>query len=58
MYSSDHITLYVHLQIIPHRPEKFEGQLDFGTMGVKENKSVLFTLVNDNPIEVSSGVFM
>lgn len=43
----------VLLQIVPHRPEKFEGQLDFGTMGVKENRSVLFTLVNDNPIEVS-----
>ena len=41
-----------HLQIIPHRPEKFEGQLDFGTMGVRENRSILFTLLNDNPIEV------
>ena len=40
------------LQIIPHRPEKFEGQLDFGTMGVRENRSILFTLLNDNPIEV------
>ena len=39
-------------QIIPHRPEKFEGQLDFGTMGVRENRSILFTLINDNPIEV------
>ena len=42
------------LQIIPHRPEKFEGQLDFGTMGVRENRSILFTLLNDNPIEVCS----
>ncbi|XP_060574251.1 transmembrane protein 131-like isoform X2 [Ruditapes philippinarum] len=43
------------LKIVPHRPEKLEGQLDFGTMGVKENKSVLFTLINDNPVTVYFG---
>lgn len=47
------ITVYnAQLKIIPHRPEKFEGQLDFGTMGVRENRSILFTLINDNPIEL------
>ncbi|XP_052281424.1 LOW QUALITY PROTEIN: transmembrane protein 131-like [Dreissena polymorpha] len=40
------------IKIIPHTPQKLEGQLDFGTLGVKENKSVLFTIVNDNPIEL------
>ncbi|XP_052793068.1 transmembrane protein 131-like isoform X2 [Mya arenaria] len=40
------------LKIKPHDPQKLEGQLDFGTMGVKENRSVLFTLINDNPIEL------
>ncbi|XP_053399004.1 transmembrane protein 131-like isoform X2 [Mercenaria mercenaria] len=43
------------LKIVPHRPEKQEGQLDFGTMGVRENKSVLFTLINDNPVTVHFG---
>lgn len=40
-------------QVIPHRPEKFKGQFDFGTMGVKEKRSMIFTLRNDNPIDVS-----
>ncbi|XP_064610189.1 transmembrane protein 131-like isoform X2 [Liolophura sinensis] len=40
------------LQIIPHRPEKFKGQLDFGTMGVEEKRSMTFTLRNDNPVPV------
>ncbi|WAQ99558.1 TM131-like protein [Mya arenaria] len=29
------------LKIKPHDPQKLEGQLDFGTMGVKENRSVM-----------------
>lgn len=52
-YENDRDNLLLSFQIVPHRPEKQEGQLDFGTMGVKENKSVLFTLINDNPVTVS-----
>ncbi|KAL3880716.1 hypothetical protein ACJMK2_032934, partial [Sinanodonta woodiana] len=45
------------LKIVPHRPEKFEGQLDFGTMGVGEKRSMLFTVINDNPVDVYIGEF-
>ncbi|XP_061164811.1 transmembrane protein 131-like isoform X1 [Saccostrea echinata] len=43
------------LTVIPHRPEKFKGQFDFGTMGVEEKRSMIFTLRNDNPIDVHIG---
>ncbi|XP_048778429.1 transmembrane protein 131-like isoform X3 [Ostrea edulis] len=43
------------LKVIPHRPEKFKGQFDFGTMGVEEKRSMIFTLQNDNPIDVHIG---
>ncbi|KAL5012217.1 hypothetical protein ScPMuIL_010768 [Solemya velum] len=45
------------LKIIHHRPEKFEGQLDFGTMGIGERKNMIFTIRNDNPVDVVVGDF-
>ncbi|OWF37267.1 transmembrane protein 131-like isoform X2 [Mizuhopecten yessoensis] len=43
------------LKVIPHRPERFKGQLDFGTMGIQETRSMVFTLRNDNPVDVHIG---
>lgn len=40
------------MRVIHHRPEKFEGQLDFGTLGVGECRSMIFTIRNDNPIDI------
>ncbi|XP_071088410.1 transmembrane protein 131-like isoform X1 [Haliotis cracherodii] len=44
-------------KVIHHRPEKFKGQLDFGTMGVGESRSMIFTVRNDNPVDVVVGEF-
>ena len=41
------------VQVVHHRPEILKGQLDFGTMGVEEPRSMTFTLRNDNPVDVS-----
>lgn len=41
-------------QVIHHRPEKSQGQMDFGTMGVGESRSMIFTIRNDNPVDVST----
>ena len=41
------------LKVVHHRPEIFKGQLDFGTLGVEEKRSMTFTLRNDNPVDVS-----
>ena len=41
-------------QVIHHRPEKSKGQMDFGTMGVGESGSMIFTIRNDNPVDVST----
>ncbi|GAB1597873.1 transmembrane protein 131-like isoform X1 [Argonauta hians] len=38
------------LKIIHHRPEKSKGQLDFGTTGVGEHRSITFTVQNNNPV--------
>ncbi|KAL4230243.1 hypothetical protein ACF0H5_010629 [Mactra antiquata] len=46
------IAYHNEMTIIPHNPGKLEGQLDFGTMGVRENKSMQFTIYNDNPVEL------
>ncbi|BFZ14499.1 hypothetical protein BsWGS_17535 [Bradybaena similaris] len=47
------ITVYNGLmKVIHHRPEKFEGQLDFGTLGVGESRSMIFTIRNDNPVDI------
>ncbi|XP_052077045.1 transmembrane protein 131-like isoform X3 [Mytilus californianus] len=43
------------LQVIPHRPEKYKGQFDFGTMGMSETRCMTFTLRNDNPVDVHIG---
>ncbi|KAK3100282.1 hypothetical protein FSP39_017460 [Pinctada imbricata] len=40
------------LTVIPHRPEKYKGKFDFGTMGMSESRSIIFTLRNDNPVNV------
>ncbi|KAK0064719.1 transmembrane protein 131 [Biomphalaria pfeifferi] len=40
------------MKVIHHRPEKFEGQLDFGTLGVGECRSMIFTIRNDNPVDI------
>ncbi|XP_005095325.1 transmembrane protein 131 isoform X2 [Aplysia californica] len=40
------------MKVIHHRPEKFEGQLDFGTLGVGETRSMIFTIRNDNPVDI------
>ncbi|GFS24444.1 transmembrane protein 131-like isoform X4, partial [Elysia marginata] len=40
------------MKVIHHRPEKFEGQLDFGTLGVGEHRSMIFTIRNDNPVDI------
>jgi len=50
MYKSEYMLLF---QFQAHDPQRHEGELDFGTMGVKENRSVLFNIINDNPVEVS-----
>lgn len=42
-----------HLKVIHHRPEIFRGQLDFGTLGVDEERAMTFTLRNENPVDVS-----
>ncbi|KAK6172925.1 hypothetical protein SNE40_016488 [Patella caerulea] len=55
-----HIPLIVYnglFKVIHHRPEKFKGQLDFGTMGVGESRSMTFTVRNDNPVEVILGEY-
>ncbi|ESO93808.1 hypothetical protein LOTGIDRAFT_228573 [Lottia gigantea] len=44
-------------KVIHHRPEKFKGQLDFGTMGVGESRSMTFTVRNDNPVNVILGEY-
>ncbi|XP_046566823.1 transmembrane protein 131-like, partial [Haliotis rubra] len=44
-------------KVIHHRPKKFKGQLDFGTMGVGESRSMIFTVRNDNPVDVVVGEF-
>ncbi|XP_041357021.1 transmembrane protein 131-like isoform X2 [Gigantopelta aegis] len=44
-------------KVIHHRPEKFKGQLDFGTMGVGETRSMIFTLRNDNPVDIFVGEY-
>ncbi|CAG5136465.1 unnamed protein product, partial [Candidula unifasciata] len=47
------ITVYNGLmKVIHHRPEKFEGQLDFGTLGVGESRNMIFTIRNDNPVDI------
>ncbi|KAK7503847.1 hypothetical protein BaRGS_00004970, partial [Batillaria attramentaria] len=38
--------------VIHHRPEKSHGQMDFGTMGVGETRSMIFTVRNDNPVDL------
>ena len=43
-------------QVVHHRPEIFKGQLDFGTLGTEEQRSMSFTLRNDNPISVSLSI--
>ncbi|KAH9505685.1 hypothetical protein Btru_055497, partial [Bulinus truncatus] len=40
------------MKVIHHRPEKFVGQLDFGTLGVGECRSMIFTIRNDNPVDI------
>ncbi|XP_070197652.1 transmembrane protein 131-like isoform X2 [Littorina saxatilis] len=40
------------LKVIHHRPEKSQGQMDFGTMGVNETRSMIFTIRNDNPVDL------
>ncbi|XP_076446798.1 transmembrane protein 131-like isoform X2 [Babylonia areolata] len=40
------------LKVIHHRPEKSKGQMDFGTMGVGEKRSMIFTIRNDNPVDL------
>ncbi|XP_064637998.1 transmembrane protein 131-like isoform X2 [Lineus longissimus] len=50
-----HIPIFVYngrLRVVHHRPEIFKGQLDFGTMGVEEQRSMTFTLRNDNPVDI------
>lgn len=39
-------------QVIHHRPEILEGQLDFGTLAMGEKRVMNFTLRNDNPVDV------
>lgn len=54
--SEFHIPIYVYngrLKVVHHRPEIFKGQLDFGTLGVEEKRSMTFTLRNENPVNVS-----
>ncbi|XP_029658546.1 transmembrane protein 131 isoform X2 [Octopus sinensis] len=40
------------LKVIHHRPEKSKGQLDFGTTGVGEHRSITFTIQNNNPVNI------
>ncbi len=53
MYSFVHLSAFYASQVVHHRPEIFKGQLDFGTLGVEEKRSMTFTLRNDNPVDVS-----
>ena len=46
--------LFVSMQVVLHRPELFRGQLDFGTLAMGTHQSMLFTLRNNNPLNVSS----
>lgn len=39
-------------QVVPHRPELYQGHLEFGTLGVEESRSLTFTLRNENPVDV------
>ncbi|KAI0212835.1 transmembrane protein 131 [Lamellibrachia satsuma] len=41
-----------HLKVVHHRPEIFQGQLDFGTLGMHETRNMTFTLRNENPVEI------
>lgn len=52
------VCFYLLFQVIPHRPEKYKGQFDFGTMGMSENRCMTFTLRNDNPVDVSIYLFV
>ena len=40
------------LKVVHHRPEIYHGQLDFGTMGMEEKRSMTFTLRNENPVDI------
>lgn len=53
--STFNVPLYAYngwLKVVHHRPEIFKGQLDFGTLGISENRVMTFTLRNDNPVDV------
>lgn len=44
------------LQVTYHRPLTGRGRLEFGTVEMKRNYSLLFTVRNDNPVPVSCAV--
>lgn len=47
------VTSTAVFQTVVHRPELFRGQLDFGTVEMSTPHSLLFTLRNNNPLNVS-----
>ena len=43
---------------VHHRPEMFRGQLDFGTLNMESEYSMLLTLKNENPVNVRTSIVL
>lgn len=53
--SAFYIPIYVYngkLTQVYHRPETYRGQIDFGTLNMLQEYSMLFTLRNNNPVDI------